>query len=96
MHLFRFQTLPPHHGDIGTADTVVCDYCREDRSPPQTWGHLLVWANPQRTSKPSLECICGDWAQGEPIDHKLTPPVVGREATQEEYIQLGYDYQREG
>lgn len=90
MILFRFRTLPPRHGDIGTADTVVCAYCREDRSSSQTWGSLLVWANPQRTSKPSLECICGDRAQGESIDHTLTPPVVGREATQEEYETLGY------
>lgn len=96
MHLFRFRTLPPADGDIGTVATVVCAYCREYRSPSQTWGHLLMWANPQRASNPSLECICGARAQGEPIDHKLSPLAVGREATREEYIELGYDYQREG
>lgn len=95
MILFCFRTLPPRHGDIGTADAVICEYCREYRSPSQVWGHLLMWANPQRTSKPSLECQCGARAKGEPIDHTLTPPVVGREATQEEYESLGYDYQRE-
>ena len=95
MHLFRFRTLPPRRGDIGTADTVICDHCRDYRSSSQTWGHLLMWANPQRTAKPSLKCMCGARSQGEPIDHKLTPPAVGREATADEYIELGYDYQRE-
>ena len=91
MHLFCLYTLSPGDGDIGTADAVVCNYCRDMQPNLQTWGWLLTWANPQRTSKPVIECCqCGHAADCEPIDHKLTPPVVGREATQEEYETLGY------
>lgn len=97
MQLFRFHTLFPGDGDIGTVDAVVCNYCRDMQPNLQTWGWLLTWANPQRTSKPVIECCqCGHAADCEPIDHTLTPPVVGREATPGEYVALGYDYQREG
>lgn len=95
-HLFRFHTWPPPWGEVGTFATVVCACCREGRSRSQTWGWLLVWANPQRTMTPVLEYQCGHPADCEAIDHRLTPPDVGREAGPGEYGEMGYDVQREG
>lgn len=89
MRLYRWTTYTPKKGEVGTVDDVICPDCRELHSGRD--GVFCFWySSPWYATE---ECSnCGITTDGEALDHAFPTgaPAVAREATVEEYRDLGY------